>query len=90
MYIRGTMLQRASMYTSGMTDAPALEPNIPVHKARDVLGKVIEKSRYFGGITYLTNRGTRVAAVVPVDLAEWFEANAAAVLEQIRLHQGDG
>lgn len=75
------------MYTAGMAEAPDLDTDIAIFEARNKLGKIIEKSRYFGGITYLTNRGQRVAAVIPADVAEWIEANADAVAASIALHR---
>lgn len=65
------------MYTSAMAEAPELDTDLPIYEARNKLGKVIERSRYFDGVTYLTNRGTRVAAVVPVEVAERYEAERA-------------
>ena len=66
------------MYTSLMAEAPDVETDLPIYEARNKLGKVIEKARYFDGVTYLTNRGTRVAAVVPVEVAERYEAERDA------------
>lgn len=67
----------AVMYTAGMAEAPELDTELAVFEARNKLGKIIEKARYFDGVTYLTNRGTRVAAVVPVEVAERYEAERA-------------
>lgn len=64
----------AVMYTSGMADAPDVEKDLPIYLARNKLAEIIEKARYFDGVTYLTNRGKRVAAVVPVHVAEQYEA----------------
>ena len=62
------------MYTSGMADAPDLPKDLPINEARNQLGKVLERARYFDGVTYLLNRGKRVAAIVPVEVAERWEA----------------
>lgn len=67
----------SAMYTSGVADAPDLEKNIPINEARNLFGKIVERSRYFDGVTYLTNRGKRVAAIVPVEVAERYEAEQA-------------
>lgn len=67
----------AVMYNPGMTE-PKLDKDLPIFKARNQLAEVIEKARYFDGVTYLTNRGKRVAAVVPVEVAERYEAEQAA------------
>jgi prevent-host-death family protein len=69
----------ALKYTADMTDNPAdLESDLPINKARNQLAAVIAKSRYMAGVTYLTNHGNRVAAVVPVEVAERYEAERAA------------
>lgn len=64
------------------------EPGIREAKAHfsDYVNRVI----YRGDVVWVTKNKRRVAALIPADIAEWFEANHAAVLEQIRLHQGDG
>lgn len=67
----------AVMYTAGMADEPDLDKELPIFRARNLFGKIIERSRYFGGVTYLLNRGERVAAVVPVEVAERWEAEQA-------------
>lgn len=67
----------AVMYTAGMAE-PKLEKDLPIFKARNKLAEVIARSRYFNGVTYLTNRGQRVAAVVPVEVAERYEAELAS------------
>lgn len=65
----------ALKYTADMSDNPAdLDTDMPINKARNQLAGVITKSRYFNGVTYLTNHGKRVAAVVPVEVAERYEA----------------
>jgi prevent-host-death family protein len=69
----------ALTYTADMTDNPAdLEPDLPINKARNQMAAVIAKSRYMNGVTYLTNHGKRVAAVVPVEVAERYEAERSA------------
>lgn len=67
----------AVMYNPDMTE-PQLDKDLPIFRARNQLAEVIEKARYFEGVTYLTNRGKRVAAVVPVEVAERYEAERAA------------
>jgi prevent-host-death family protein len=72
----------ALKYTADMTDNPAdLESDLPINKARNQLAGVIAKARYIGGVTYLTNHGKRVAAVVPVEVAEAYEAQRRASSE---------
>lgn len=68
------MESSAAMYTSDMADAPDLDKDLPINEARNHFGKVVERARYFDGVTYLLNRGKRVAAIVPVEVAERYEA----------------
>jgi len=75
MAITGTS---AVLYTADMTDEPDLEKDLPIFRARNKLAAIIERARYFGGVTYLMNHGRRVAAVVPVEVAERYEAELAA------------
>ncbi len=63
----------APMYTSRVPEPPEIEPAYSIKEVRNKLGPVIEVARYFDGVTYMTNRGVRVAAVVPVELAELAE-----------------
>lgn len=65
-----------------MTVPPDLDKDLPIHKVRNCLGEVIELSRYYNEVTYLLNRGRRVAAIVPVDVAEQYELDRAAQLAQ--------
>lgn len=67
-----------AMYTSGMPELPEVPDEIAINEARNRLGPIIEKARYFDGVTYLLNRGKRVAAIVPVEVAEQFEADRRA------------
>ena len=60
----------AMTYTSGMADAPDIPDEMRIVDARNQFGAVVEKSRYFTGVTYLTYRGKRVAAVVPAEMAD--------------------
>lgn len=62
-----------AMYTSGMPEPPEVPDEIAINEARNKLGPIIEKSRYFGGVTFLMNRGKRVAAIVPVEIGELIE-----------------
>ena len=43
---------------------------LPVTDARDRLANVVNEAAYAGQVTYLTRRGRRVAAIVPVAAAE--------------------
>lgn len=74
-----TYAASALTYTADMTDNPAdLEPDLPINKARNQLAAVIAKARYMSGVTYLTNHGKRVAAIVPVEVAERYEAERSS------------
>lgn len=64
------MGERAVMYTAGMAGPPDVPDEMKIFEARNQLAAVIDKSRYFGGVTFLMNRGKRVAAVVSVEDAE--------------------
>lgn len=75
MAISGTS---AVLYTADMADETDLPKDLAIYKARNQLAAVIERARYFDGVTYLTNHGRRVAAVVPVEVAERYEAELAA------------
>lgn len=48
----------------------AAPEEMPISDARDHLADVLARSTYAGQTTYITKRGRRVAAVVPVDVAE--------------------
>lgn len=67
------MVESGVMYTSGMAGPPDVPPEMKIFEARNKLAAVIDKSRYFGGVTFLMNRGKRVAAVVPVEVGELVE-----------------
>ncbi|WP_171843059.1 hypothetical protein [Carbonactinospora thermoautotrophica] len=45
-------------------------------EVRDKLADVIHAASVYGQITYITNRGRRVAAIVPVPVAETAEDQA--------------
>jgi prevent-host-death family protein len=60
----------AMTYTSGMADAPDIPDEMRIVDARNQFGAVVEKSRYFGGVTYLSYRGKRVAAIVSAEMAD--------------------
>lgn len=75
----------AVMYTAGVTE-PDLKPEIPIHEARNKLGKIIEKSRYFDGVTHLLNRGEPVAVVVSVPFYERAQRNAALLAHLAASH----
>lgn len=76
----------SAMYTSGMAEAPDVEKDLAIYKARNQLSDVIEKARYFDGVTYLLFRGKRVAVVAPAELGEIAEAygGPAALVEYLR------
>ena len=44
--------------------------DIPITEARGQLADVVNQAAYSGQVTYLTRRGRRLAAVVPVEAAE--------------------
>lgn len=48
----------------------ARDRELPVTDARDRLADVVNEAAYAGRVTYLTRRGRRVAAIVPVEAAE--------------------
>ena len=62
------------LYTSRMPGPPDVPEEMKIFEARNKLASVIDKARYFGRVTYLTNRGKRVAAIVPVEVAERYQA----------------
>lgn len=43
---------------------------LPITGARDRLADVVNEAAYTGQVTYLTRRGKRLAAIVPVEAAE--------------------
>jgi antitoxin Phd len=62
--------------------APAPD-ELPVSEARDTFADVLGRATYAGQITYITRRGRRVGAVVPVDVAEAAEAAEDAYLSRL-------
>lgn len=80
------------MYGRYMTE-PA--PELSVSDAREHLADVIGRAAYAGKITYVTRRGQRMAAIVPVEMAEAIERaedaeDVAAALEALaRIDAGD-
>lgn len=64
----------ALMYAPNMAGPPNIPDEMKIFDARNALAAVIDKARYFGGVTFLTNRGKRVCAVVSVEDAEWLLA----------------
>jgi prevent-host-death family protein len=48
-------------------------PEIGIRDLRTQLSDVVHESAVRGRITYVTSRGRRVAAIVPVDVAEAIE-----------------
>ncbi|WP_157254809.1 type II toxin-antitoxin system prevent-host-death family antitoxin [Nonomuraea typhae] len=54
-----------------MTDREGREPNeMSVRDLRSELADVLNDAAVYGRITYVTNRGRRIAAVVPVPIAD--------------------
>jgi prevent-host-death family protein len=43
---------------------------LPITEARERLADVVNETAYGGGVTYLTRRGRRMAAIVPIEAAE--------------------
>ena len=43
---------------------------VAITEARDRLAEVVNEAAYTGRVTYLTRRGRRLAAIVPVETAE--------------------
>jgi len=65
----------APMYNAAMSTEPEVPEEVKIAEARNQLAGIIEKARYFDGVTFLTNRGKRVAAIVPVEAGEqWLAA----------------
>ncbi|SCE75288.1 prevent-host-death family protein [Micromonospora haikouensis] len=68
---------------------------LPISEARESLADVVSRAHYAGRITYVTRRGQRLAAIVPVELAEAIEraedaADVAAAREALdRIDAGD-
>jgi antitoxin Phd len=60
---------------------PASE--LPVTSARDRLAEVVNQAAYGGEITYITRHGQRLAAIVPLDVAENAEAAEDAWLSRL-------
>jgi antitoxin Phd len=56
---------------------------LPISDARDHFADVLGRATYAGQITYITKRGQRVGAVVPVDVAEAAEAAEDAYLSRL-------
>jgi hypothetical protein len=66
------------MYTAGMAGPPDVPEEMKIFEARNQLAAVIDKSRYFNGVTFLMNRGKRVAAIVSVEEGERILAERTA------------
>lgn len=65
--------ESAVLYTPRMPGPPDVPPEMKIFEARNAFAAVIDKARYFGGVTFLMNRGRRVAAIVPVEVGELVE-----------------
>jgi antitoxin Phd len=72
----------SSSYDSYAVAVTAPE-ELPISDARDHLADVLGRATYAGQITYITKRGQRVGAVVPVDVAEAAEAAEDAHLSRL-------
>lgn len=48
----------------------SIPDELPISDVRDNFADVIGRATYAGQITYVTKRGTRIGAIVPVELAE--------------------
>jgi antitoxin Phd len=59
-----------------MSAAPEI-PDLPISDARDQLAEIVNRATYAGSVTYLTRRGRRVAAIVPLARAAADEAKAS-------------
>jgi antitoxin Phd len=57
--------------------------SLPVSEARDQLAELLNRASYTGQITYVTKRGQRVGAIVPVHVAQAAEAAEAAYLARL-------
>ncbi|WP_433289079.1 type II toxin-antitoxin system prevent-host-death family antitoxin [Pseudonocardia sp. CA-142604] len=56
---------------------------LPISDARDHFADVLGRATYAGQITYITKRGQRVGAVVPVEVAQAAEAAEDAHLSRL-------
>jgi prevent-host-death family protein len=68
------------LYDWAMTSGP---DELPISEARDHLTDVVAQATYGGHITYVTKRGRRVGAIVPVEVAEAAEAAEDAYLSRL-------
>lgn len=50
--------------------------DVGIREARDNLAELVNEAAVRGVTIYLTNRGRRVAAIVPLDIAETAEREA--------------
>jgi antitoxin (DNA-binding transcriptional repressor) of toxin-antitoxin stability system len=62
--------ESAVMYTADMAGPPDVPEEMKIFEVRNKFAAVIDKSRYFGGVTFLMNRGKRVAAIVPTEVGD--------------------
>lgn len=56
---------------------------LPVSQARDQLPELLNQAAYSGRITYVTRRGQRIGAIVPLEVAEAAEAEEDAYLSSL-------
>jgi prevent-host-death family protein len=57
--------------------------DLPITDAREHLAEVVNEAAYGGTVTYLTRRGRRLAAVVPIEAAEALERLEDAYLARL-------
>lgn len=80
---------RDVMYAARMPGPPDVPPEMKIFEARNNFAAVIDKARYFGGVTFLMNRGKRVAAVTSVEVGELVEevGGPQALIDLVRAGQ---
>jgi prevent-host-death family protein len=74
-------------YSLAMAHEIPTEPGVGELKSH--LSEYLNRVIYRGELVWVRKNGRRVAAVISAETAEWLEANADAVLEQVRLHHHD-
>lgn len=60
----------ALVYTSRVAEPPNIDKEQSIKDVRNRLAPIIEAARYFGRVTFMTNRGSRVASIVSVEVGE--------------------
>lgn len=59
------------------------QDELSVSQARDQLPELLNQAAYTGRITYVTRRGQRIGAIVPLEVAEAAEAEEDAYLSRL-------